>query len=110
MTLTPTEDCWFEDQVSPPFTVYADGTKSGDNIEFQIIPNSMPLSFTLVCPNDPPDPPTRIPIPIYSNLEASVMGQYITINLPLEDGATDSGSGSEGDPPLTWSYSVTLHQ
>jgi len=107
MIVTGARDCWIEDESAPPFTAYVQGTKVGESLNFQVIPNSMPVSFTLACPNGD-DPPIRMPIPIYSNLEGSTMGQ-VEIELPLLDGASTYGSGSEGDPPFEWNWSVTIN-
>ena len=70
---------------------------------------SMPVSFTLHCVWDTIE--EDFPYPIYGLLEGSIMGQYIFINVPFEDGGTDSGSGSDpsgGDIPMTFDWTFTL--
>jgi hypothetical protein len=103
-------NCSEQDMYAPAFPVIVTGTQTGDNLEFMVIAMSIPLSFTLHCTWG--DVEDDFPYPIFGLLESSIMAQYIQVTIPLEDGATDSGSGSDpagGDTPMTWDYSVTLH-
>ncbi len=103
-------NCSEQDMYAPSFPVIVTGARTGDNLEFMVIAMSIPLSFTLHCVWD--DVEDDFPYPIFSLLESSIMAQYIQVTVPLQDGATDSGSGSDpagGDTPMTWDYSVTLH-
>lgn len=102
-------NCSEQDMYAPPFSVVVTGARNGDNLEFMVIAMSIPLSFTLRCVWD--DVEDDFPYPIFGLLESSVMAQYIQVTLPFENGATDSGSGSDpagGDNPMTWDYSITL--
>ena len=112
INVTPTfEECSVQSIVAPAFEVEIEGTEDGDYFNFQIIPTSMPLTFTLHCVWDP-DNPIDIPVPVYSNIEASIMGQDMFMEVLSENGASDSDSGSEGfgdDQPVDWSFSVTIN-
>ncbi len=103
-------NCSEQDMYAPAFSVIVTGAQNGDNLEFMVIAMSIPLSFTLHCTWDDVD--DDFPYPIFGLLESSIMAQYIQVTVPLQDGAADSGSGSDpagGDTPMTWDYSVTLH-
>jgi hypothetical protein len=102
-------NCSEQDMYAPSFSVIVTGAQTGDNLEFMVIAMSIPLSFTLHCVWDGVE--DDFPYPIFGLLESSIMAQYIHVMIPLENGATDSGSGSDpagGDNPMTWNYTVTL--
>jgi hypothetical protein len=109
ITLTPAGNCTEQGMVAPAFSVVAAGTVEGDDLLLQVVPMSMPLSFTLHCVWDTDD--EDFPFPVYGMLEGSIMGQYIFVDLPWEKGATDSGSGIDpagGDIPMAYSWTFTL--
>jgi hypothetical protein len=102
-------NCSEQEMYAPAFSVVVTGAQIGDNLEFMVIAMSIPLSFTLHCVWGEVE--DDFPYPIFGLLESSIMAQYIQITVPLENGATDSGSGSDpagGDNPMTWEYNVTL--
>ncbi len=102
------EVCTIINMNAPAFEVAVSGTAGEESFDFQVIPVSLPLVFTTYCEADPP---VTMPVQAYSNIEASIIGQSIFINVAKEDGATDSGSGSEGfgeDIPVDYTYSVTM--
>jgi len=109
ISLSPAGNCSEQDMVAPAFQVVAAGTVNGENLDLQVVPMSMPLSFTLHCVWDTVE--DDFPYPIYGLLEGSIMGQYIFVSVPWENGGTDSGSGSDpagGDIPMTYSWTFTL--
>jgi hypothetical protein len=109
ISLSTAGECTEQGMSAPAFPVVATGAVVGDNLELMVIPTSMPLSFTLHCVWDTVE--DDFPYPIYGMLEASIMGQYISIEVLQESGASDSGSGSDpsgGDIPMTFSWTFTL--
>jgi hypothetical protein len=107
--LSMASECSEQGMYAPDFSVVATGAQTGENIEFVVVAMSIPLNFTLHCVWDSIE--EDFPYPIFGLLESSIMAQYIQVTLPLENGATDSGSGSDpagGDNPMTWNYTVTL--
>ena len=101
--------CSVSGQWAPGFTVSVSGTKTGEYFDFQVVPSTLSVGFNVHCESDPP---IDYPVIAYANLVASVMGQDIFLHVLASDGATDSGSGSEGfgeDPPVNYTYSLTMH-
>jgi hypothetical protein len=73
------------------------------------VPVSLSVGFNVHCDSNPP---IDFAVTTYANLIASIMGQDIFLHVLASDGATDSGSGSEGfgaDPPVDYTYSLTMH-
>lgn len=109
VSLTPAGNCSEQDMNAPAFLVVAAGTVVGETLHLQIVPSTMPLSFSLHCVWDTIE--GDFPYPIYGLLEGSIMGQYIVIDVPWESGGTDSGSGidpSGEDIPMEYSWDFTL--
>ncbi|MBN2071073.1 MAG: hypothetical protein JW814_06400 [Candidatus Krumholzibacteriota bacterium] len=101
--------CGEEGMSAPGFSVFASGVVSGDMIEMQIVAMSMPVYFNLHCVWDTEE--GDFPYPVYGLLESAIIAQYIFIEVPFEDGGTDSGSGidpSGEDIPMAYSYSFSL--
>ncbi len=102
-------DCWQSSLSAPGFSVVVTGAVVGGTLEFAAIAYSIPLDLVITCQQG--DDQIDYPFPIYGLLESALIAQYISVELPWENGATDSGSGSDpagGDIPLTWSWTCTL--
>ena len=103
------QDCWLGGVSAPPFGVVVAGTASGGQVTLQIAPEgAMPLSFEILCD---PDDPSSYPYPGHGLLEGMALTQDIQPAMALEDGASDSGSGSQdfgGDIPLTYTWSCSI--
>jgi len=109
ISLTPAGNCTEQNMVAPAFQVVAAGTVEGDRLQLQVVPLSMPLSFTLHCVWDTIE--DDFPFPVYGMLESSIMGQYIFVDVPWEKGASDSGSGTDPsgeDIPMVFSWTFAL--
>lgn len=102
-------NCDEQSMSAPEFTVTVTGAAVGGNLEFTVVPTDMSIDFTLLCHWDEDD--TEVPYPIFGLLESAIMAMDIFVDIPWQDGGTDSGSGSESfgeDIPILYSYSVTL--
>ena len=102
-------NCDEQSMSAPEFTVTVTGAVVGGNLEFTVVPTDMSIDFTLLCHWDEDD--TEVPYPIFGLLESVIMAMDIFVDIPWQDGGTDSGSGSESfgeDIPILYSYSVTL--
>jgi len=109
-TVTPGGDCWNGSLSAPAFEAIVLGSATETSLEFQVLPISMPLSFVITChSNDPQD----YSYPVHGMLEGAILGQYVVLNVPLEDGGTDMGEGTDDwgeDIPVHYSYTVTISQ
>ena len=109
VSLSPGGECWQSSLSAPSFDVVVMGEVTGETLDFAAIAYSIPLSLVITC--DQGDDPVDYPYPIYGLLESALIAQFISVTVPWENGATDSGSGSDpsgGDIPLTWTWTCTL--
>lgn len=110
--ITPGGDCQLTSLSAPSFDFSVTGTATDQTLQFMVIPNGlMPINFVITCWHD--GDPADYPYPPYGAMEGSIIATHMNVSVAREDGATDSGSGSEdwgGGLPMYYSYIVTVHK
>lgn len=113
LSIKPTRDnCSVQGLNAPTFTMdIVDGIVTDEAISLEIVPRSLPLSFSVHCEYENMDP-IDVPVPAYSNLEASIMGKVLDLEIPLNcDGGHIDGSGAEGfgdGSPIDYTFDVLV--
>jgi hypothetical protein len=110
--ITPGDICALTSLMAPSFGFSITGSATEQSLQFIAVPNGMmPITFVITCYHD--DEPVDYTYPPYGAMEGAIITTQISMSLDREDGATDSGSGSDDwgeDFPMYYSYSVTVNQ
>jgi hypothetical protein len=111
VSITPGGDCQLTSLSAPSYGFSVSGTATDETLQFSVVPNGMmPIDFVITCWFGD-EPPVDFPYPPYGALEGALITSHIDISMSREDGATDSGSGSDdwGEGfPMYYSYVVTV--
>jgi hypothetical protein len=112
VSITPGDaDCWINNVSAPSFPVVVSGSTTEEQVQLFFAPTgAMPLTFVITCD---PDDPQDYTYPGHGLMEGFAITEDIVPTLPLADGASTSGSGSQdfGEGiPLTYSWTVTLQR
>lgn len=110
ISVVPMNECVLSNIYAPNFTGYVMGTIDSMYLDLTFIyPNPIenPANFYLLCDE------RVVPFEMYAPLESSIIAIHVHPHVLMQEGATDSGSGSENfgssGPPIEFSWDIVIH-
>lgn len=111
ISVVPMNECVLSSIYAPNFTAYVMGTIDSMYLDLTFLyPNPIenPANFYLLCDD------RVVPFEMYAPLESAIIAIHVHPHVLMQEGATDSGSGSEifgstSGQPIEFTWDIVIH-